>query len=396
MRTLLFGVAVWGESYLSTFLRLALPSYLASGNIPACSRISNVKFIIVTRPQDVPLLENSPVWNVLSEFAEVEIKPSLTPDMFEGNRYTVMARAHAFLIKESLRCGAVLSILSPDCIVSDGSLLFALKKILDGNFALLIPGPRAILEEAAPILTAAPFLESEGRVIAVPSRDLVALLVQHLHPISQLLFWNATPFSAFPSTIYWSAGQESLLAKCFHLHPLFIDMATASPETEKSGSIDGSLITLSGISPNRIYRVKSSDDVCVIELSQKDHDPMGSVPFSTFDKSAFLANWAETYVESSHIDQFRKFVFLFSGREDVDWKSVIDTSNNDMEKVFFALEKILFDRQIRLEQGWKKGIEHQFISLYNRPRHFLRFLIKILKSIRPTKTTIRTANRDSS
>ena len=126
MRALHFGIAVWGKSYLSTFLRLALPSFLASGNIPACSRISNVKFTIVTRPQDVPLLENSPVWNVLTEFAEVEVKPFLTPDMFDGNRYTVMARAHALLIKESLRCGAILSILSPDCIVSDGSLSFAL------------------------------------------------------------------------------------------------------------------------------------------------------------------------------------------------------------------------------------------------------------------------------
>lgn len=232
MRVLHFGVAVWGEDYVKTFLRLALPSFLSPANIPACSKICDVRFTVITRPQDIPLIENSSVWLGLRKFAKVKLDPFLTPDKFEGNRYAIMSWAHGFLIEECIKKGEIMSLLSPDCVISNGSLSFALNTILTGTLALLVPGPRAVLEEVEPILTRAPYVQTEGCVIAVSSSDLVSLLVHHLHPISRLLFWNSSPFSAFPSAIYWMAGQESLIARYFHLHPLFVDMASANPEAK--------------------------------------------------------------------------------------------------------------------------------------------------------------------
>src|ERR1700722_375257 len=137
-QTLLFTVAVWGKDYIETFLKLALPSFLASGNIPACASLLPIKFQVITRPEDVSLMENHPVLSALAAHAEISIEPRLVPECFAGNRYSVMSIANRFAIAESLESGAILSILPPDCIIADGSLSFGVRRILAGDQAVLI------------------------------------------------------------------------------------------------------------------------------------------------------------------------------------------------------------------------------------------------------------------
>ena len=59
MRTLDFAVTVWGEAYVETFLTLALPSFLAPDNIPACAKLVAVRFMIATRSEDVPTIKEA-------------------------------------------------------------------------------------------------------------------------------------------------------------------------------------------------------------------------------------------------------------------------------------------------------------------------------------------------
>jgi len=339
MRELYFAIAVWGEKYVDTFLRIALPSFLAPGNIPACAHLASIRFLIITRPEDVSSIKGHPVMEMLRHHAAVEILPLLTPDQFEGNRYTVMARAHQHAIKRALASRAILSIPAPDHVIADNSLSFGLRRILGGDLAVNMAGPRAVLDELKPILTAAPYCHDD-RVISIPPRDLVSLLTRHPHAISKLLYWHAEPFSAFPSALYWAAGKDSLLARYFHLHPIFVDLAGADAKAGESDSIDGSLLTLANIAPERVYAATNSDELCIVELSSLAHDPMGSVPTHIPNKVHFMEEWARAAADPSHIIQFKSHAFRFQGKEPLDWDETTAACDKEIDGVFLALDSL--------------------------------------------------------
>lgn len=319
MKRLDFAIVVWGKDYVETFLTLALPSFLARDNIPACAKMLPVRFTIITRPEDVGSFEGRSVLDKLRQYADLRILPLLTEDRFQsGNRYETMAYGHRVVIAESLRDGAALSILSPDCVIANGGLKYGLSKLNEGVKAVLVSGPRAELEAISAALLQK-FGSTEPNVLDIPARRLVSLLCRYPHDISKILFWDREPFSAFPSAVYWSAGQDSLLAKYFHLHPIFVDLSVAAQDAVNSGTIDGSLLELAAIQPSDRYVVTDSDDMCVVELSRISHDPMGSLPVQVDDKVEYVAEWAKKFADASHCRQFVDSFFRYRGGEQVDW-----------------------------------------------------------------------------
>jgi putative glycosyltransferase (TIGR04372 family) len=317
-----FVVAVWGKPYLDMLLEVSLPSFMAPGNIPSCVQYGTLRFRFYTRPEDVLQIESHQSYRDLTQYAETAVLPLLATDQFENrNRYDVMALCHGSEIVDAVKHGAVLSVLSPDCVVSDGSLAAGCRYVCEGDKAVLVAGPRAELDSVVPILQR-DFFDARSRTIRLSSRQLVGLAVRHLHPMSKILLWDAKLFSKFPSAVYWRAGQASLLARYFHLHPLFVDLAGARPEAARCGTVDGSLIQMAGIRREAIRVITDSDDIAVIELSRLDHDPMGSVPSAALCKTARVIRWAATYADTVHRDYFIRHNIRFQGDGDIDWARV--------------------------------------------------------------------------
>jgi hypothetical protein len=329
MRRLDIAIAVWGDAYVDTLLTWALPSFLAPGNLPACAALLPLRTMIVTRPEDEQTICVHPVARELQRIGELQVLPLLTPDRFVGaNRYEVMAFGHRQCIAQSLADGAIITLLSPDCVVANGSLAFGLQRILAGKSAVLIAGPRAILEDVASLLP--PYrVNEEGTAVSISSRDLASMATLHPHAISRLLYWDAEPFSQFPSAIYWRAGEDSFLARYFHLHPLFVDLASADRDAAKSGTIDGSLLALAKIGRPQIDVIEDSANICVVELSSSKHDPMGSLPQRVANKTLFIAKWAIAATVASHRAQFKQHFFRFQGRGSVDWDEVVARSKRN-------------------------------------------------------------------
>src|SRR5207237_10117487 len=103
-------------------------------------------------------------------------------------------------------------------------------------------------------------------------------------------------FTTVPSAIYWRAGR-SILAKYFHLHPLFVDLAGA-PQTaaDDAGTVDGPLLRPAGVKRDQIYLVQDSDEIALIELSRRQHDCMGGL--QTRWLALQLANRALVHAEA--------------------------------------------------------------------------------------------------
>lgn len=336
-RPLHIVVAVWGERYIDCFLSVALPSFLADGNIPGCARWADVSFFLYTRPEDAAAVQAALAQTRLSEFAHVAVDPLLSAEKFAGkNRYDSMALCHARAIERATAQGATLCVLSPDCIVSDGSLERGLQRLDQGAKAVLVAGPRATLDTVRPLLERV-HGGGHGRVMAIRSRALVGLLAAHPHPISQILFWDTPTFTAFPSAIYWHAGTQSILTKYFHLHPLFVDLAGAPEKASRCGTIDGALISMAEIPPERIHVVTNSDEIAVVELSALAHDGMGSVPKPTPSRLGRMIVWTSRYADATHRQQFVTFDIAFQGDEEIDWGGAIRRAHFQIWPLLLAI-----------------------------------------------------------
>ncbi len=53
-----FLTVVWGETYIARFASLALPSFLALGNLPALAEATELEVVIMTRRADIEYFEN--------------------------------------------------------------------------------------------------------------------------------------------------------------------------------------------------------------------------------------------------------------------------------------------------------------------------------------------------
>ncbi len=371
MRTVEFTIAVWGDAYVDTMLSAGLPSFLAPGNFPAVAEMAKLRLTVITRPEDVARISEHPAWRSVTDFGDARILPLLEERAFvDRNRYDVMAYCHRQAIRNCLRDKAILSVLSPDCIVAEGSLSFGLQRILNGSHAVLVAGPRAALDYVMPAL-AQYRSGGTGAALAIPSRDMASFVRRWPHPISSLLFWDAKPFSQFPSAVYWPVGVESIFARYFHLHPLFVDLANAEPAAIDSGTVDGSLISLAQIAPDRIYVAEHSQDVCVVELSRIDHDPMGSLPIEVADKTVHILEWAAKYADSSHRRQFTEHCFMFEGRESIDWAvelSRIALLTDALEEGLRNLDlsetgQFTPSRFVRIARWLRDGVVRRFVTL---------------------------------
>lgn len=323
-------IAVWGEQYVDSFLNIALPSLLAPGNIPACTELADVSFRIYTRVEDVPSIEAHSRYRDLCSYLSPQIVPLITAELLSScNRYGAMAACHHEEIALTRSDRGIINVLSPDCLVSDGSLARGLRRILEGDKAVLVAGPRGVLDDIAPILKQQ-IVQNASAPLALSSRTLVGLGMRHLHPISQILFWDAPALSRFPSALYWPAGQESMLMKYFHLHPLFVDLADAPPEVTRCGSVDGALISTARIRPEQIYYITHSDEVALLELSSRKHDPMGSIPEPTQSRFCRMVSFIHDATDATHRRQFLDHDIRFQGNEDVDWGAVEQRVRRDL------------------------------------------------------------------
>jgi hypothetical protein len=358
-------VVVWGARYIDCFLSLALPSFLGEGNIPACAQSADVTFFVYTRPEDAEMLRESLARTHLQDSAAVTIDPLLVPGSFAGkNRYDCMAMCHAKAIERATAEGATLCVLSPDCIVSSGTLAHGLARLAEGYKAVLVAGPRATLDTMQPILERRHGC-AHGSTATISSRELITLLSENPHPISQILFWDAPVFTAFPSAIYWHVGSKSILSKYFHLHPLLVDLAGAPEQAARCGTVDGALISMAKIPPEQIYVVTHSDEIAVVELSSLAHDGMGSVPRPTRSRMGRMISWTSRYADPTHRLQFARHDIRFQGDEDVDWPRAVQAAHRQIRPLLLAIRLMeSFPKMTAALERWRRVAETIASRLY--------------------------------
>jgi hypothetical protein len=287
-----FCLPIWGEDFVRTWLDVALPTQLAPGNLEDFPWASGSTIEIYTRRQDTALMEASPAFGRLKRAMKVEVID--IDHLFQKSVFGIYTECQRMAIRAADAADATLSFLSPDMVMSPGTLKNAALRIRAGATAYVIPGNRTVKEDMVPWLLA--HGSDGGSVIAVPARDLVRRSIDCMHANSESWFWNSKRFDRTPAYLMWEVPGAGLVAYCYVLHPMMLRAEIRGAEL--ANIFDQDYLERACPTVERIHVAHDSDEAFIFGLDPRDRfkDHLIEYRASPYD----LAYWAEWAFNPHH------------------------------------------------------------------------------------------------
>ena len=344
---------VWGREHLDLFLNLCLPNQLAPGNVPALPLGS--RYRILTRSIHVEELDAHSMVHILREQIPVDlvVVEALDRDFETARGHDLMIACHRRAVADAFDAGAALIFLSADFIFSDGSLAAVVRRHRAGYRAVVNTGLRLAKESILGSID-----ESAAGGAAPAGRELVRMALPHLHPHTQSMFADTDRFCRKPVSVYWRVGNEGLLARCLHLHPLMVDpIISVLP----SRTIDGRYLEQACPDAARVHVVSDSDELQMFEFT-----PVGRRVMSSCDSTG--ASVWHVAAMAAKCDRLqlnyweRRNICLHTGELDQKWTAAALLAQE------FADDVMRRRRYGRFVLRWIRGVER----LRKRPGEYLR------------------------
>jgi hypothetical protein len=259
-----FVTVLWGEAFCRLFLKVTVPNQLSPGNLPAIQSFGRSVYKIYTDAQTVAKLAESPEMHEVARYLRVEYVPMDDINLATTPSHVAMNLCQNRAIVEGAKEDAYLVFLSPDAIWSDGSFSKLVQWAKAGKLAVLHIAFRVAL---------VPFLHELLRrhrdrsepAMTIPPRELAQLVLKHLYPFYKKNFFNSKDFSPLPSHIYWQSGENAILARGFHLHPLMVKPSSHLEQSDVTIDFDFALRACRD--PETIHIVSDSDEILATDLT---------------------------------------------------------------------------------------------------------------------------------
>jgi hypothetical protein len=330
-------VTVWGRDYTEKFIRFALPTFLSSGNIPELVQKRKAEFLIITSAVSKIIISEAAIFNTLSFFIKItfivldfdgmsmlsdqKISTGTPPRGNAVNRetsMTLMSLGHRTACDYTAACNGYCIFLGPDFLLSDGSLAYLDRRAAAGVRAILLPGFRLIEEEAREVLVKY-YIDTASHAITIPSRRLVRLIFNHVHPEMKSYMVDSGSFSYCPNYVVWPLpAQATLLVHAFHLHPLLVDVSRSQSFSSLTrDTIDGDFVGYVIDDWDAIEIVRDSDDATVVSLTPKLAGP--GVAGGAKPDPDVVSRWAySSVITPLHRHCFSKIILLHAGSKPLD------------------------------------------------------------------------------
>lgn len=321
-----FITAVWGRAYTDLFLQVVLPNQLSPGNLLYFrDKPGSATFKIYTTKADAEYIRASRCYAQLAAAMPVEMVHFDDVDL--GAKYAALIECHRRAIRSADEVGAALVFLSPDAVWSDGTFKRLWELAAAGTRVVMVGSIRVVKETFVPQYLAG-YLSAGSCSAAIRPRELVKLATRHLHPLSQSLFWDSEHFGLGPSHIYWRVGDDGILARCFHLHPLLVNPLVRG--LLPKSTVDADYTPLACPDPESLYVSEDSDEIACFEISRREQ--FGSFApnrFSAADTAFYARYWAQ-----GHHRKFVRHSVRFHGSDlSAQWKEVEALSDRVIERV---------------------------------------------------------------
>jgi hypothetical protein len=259
---------LWGSEYADLFCRITLRSLMAPGNIPALIDKIKLNYFVYTTNEDAQRIQQDPTWHRLQALATVHFKTLPPSDQTE--KFALVSEMHLLASNEAARDGAYISYLVPDCVYSDGSIGGLWAYIKDGDVqAVMTLGMRTKREST--LRTLETNYGDEPHTLQISPRDCVALALDNLHEVERAMFWGENEHTTHLSHTYFYLNERSLLAYCWHLHPILVK-PKRSDLVSRVGTIDGGRYLDAVIdSWDQVVVIRDSDQFFSLEVSADLH-----------------------------------------------------------------------------------------------------------------------------
>ena len=332
-----FVTVVWGESFTDFFLTIALPNQLSPGNLHSFTQDVKACYKIYTTSGYASVIRDSKSYARLLEIMSAQIV--CLDDINLEAKYQAMSECHRHSIREAVNTGATLVFLPPDAIWAEGSFRNMLQLAKRGKRVILVGGIRVVKESVLPVLTD---LFSPERTSSLSSRELVKIAMEHLHPSSECFFWDSPNYRTdLPCALYWRVGNEGLLGRYFHLHPIMV--TPYRKDILPTSTIDDDFIALESPSPNELHIVDDSEEMFSIGIDSALSEASDSMPAGKANVIG-IARWAASHANYQHREHFKHKIRFHSFDISPAWDSTERYSDKIVNNIFFwtRIETLLF------------------------------------------------------
>ena len=284
-----FAVVFWGETFRNYLVDYCLPSLLAPGNIPVLSGGKD-KFIFCTTSQDWEAMVNTRIFSTLRQYIEpylVEIPPA--PPGKHGCEH--MGIGHKLAAQMAHRDGAYGVFLTPDLMVSDGTVAALRRHALVGVRVVLVAALRFGEEPLFQHLTAMGILKKgerpseraeRGTPLAITGRQMAAACLHSFHSETQCYEWDAPYFTNFPSACWWPVDKEDgIVLHSLSWMPFLCDYTAIKRHdttTLDTWTLDGDYIYRNFGDDPDIYVVTDSDEMMLLSWAPLADRPQSLRP----------------------------------------------------------------------------------------------------------------------
>lgn len=215
-----FVTVVWGAAYIERFASLALPSFLAPGNLPALAAETNLEVVILTSRNDIANFRMHDTFKRLQTVCPVSFID--IDDLITNGLYGVtltLAYARAMFRYGSAMTSTHFVLMNADFILADGSLRSLARHIRAGRSIVLGPSFRSTAEAVEPELERA--VDPASGTLVMKPREMVELALAHPHPTTiAKTITQGLCHSDHPNQLFWQIDRQTVLARYFLIFPL--------------------------------------------------------------------------------------------------------------------------------------------------------------------------------
>ena len=305
-RPFYFIVVLWGERFRKYFLDYCVASLLSPGNLPALNTLRPSKFLIATRPQDWAAMAETKIFQSLKRYVEpvfIEIPPC-PPDR-SGCQH--MGVGHSIACEMAHRDKAYAAVLTPDCMLSDGSVARLQELARNGTELVLTAALRFGEEPFLGHLRQQGLLADEDRAktgtpLVIPGRQMVYAAVNGFHSETLAYEWDAPGVLVISPAAWWRVpGEDGIVLHSLSWAPLLLDYAAVDDHdisTFDQWTLDGDYLFNNAGKMKKIHVVQDSDEVFLASWALLAERPVTRyrVPFENliagnFFRRSFYSNF---------------------------------------------------------------------------------------------------------
>ena len=336
-------IAVWGDKFIDQMCEVCLPCVLAPNNLPAIPANERFRFVFVTRASDVARLKREPIIQRIGELIRVEFV-EFDPSAYK-TAHLALSGAHRRALAMAAIDSAHFILLDPDLIFSSNTLASARRVARSGKSAIMVSGLRLTAETAMPALRALRLRETYSSNELLQARNLMKFAMNNFHPEVARYYFDSPNFTQWPLVNLWPVGNEGLLDRSFHLHPLVFDMRSYKPEAMSTfdyDTIDGAFAFHAFPDRRSVYVETDSDNMLVFSFSSANEciEPMQEnwASIELLRQTAYMFN-----VNALHRSFFDHAIKLHTGDLNEKWVAV-ERSTAGLSKHFRRPPRSVMDR----------------------------------------------------